>query len=271
MRHINPMIIPAILAGGVFFRLGLYAARNCAGRACDRLLAAGSLLLAAPALLFLLYYFHFRFLDGAQWFYVFRAAPCSELAAGGIFFGTGVLHARAPGPFFRSLRFKLYALLLLLAPHLKPLLFPLDNNILGERWSQDVCLQSTPATCGPCSGATLLRAFGVKAGERELAYESFSYRLGTEAWYLARALKRRGLDVRLLAGGAVPAELPYPSIAGVWLGGQGRMGHFITVLDKTSQGYIIGEPLQGRRILSPKTLFETYDFTGFFLVARRRR
>jgi len=269
MRHVNLLVIPVILVGAVFLRLGLHASRKYAGRACDKFLGAVSLLLSAPALLFLLYYFHLRFLDGAQWFYAFRAVPLSELAAGGIFFGAGVLHARAPQPFFRSLRFKLYILLLVVAPHLKPLLFPLDRNMVWERWSQDVCLQSTPATCGPCSGATILRALGRKAGERELAYESFSYRLGTEIWYLARALNRRGLKTRFLVQNPLPGELPYPSIAGVRLGGPKGAGHFISVLGLTPQGYIIGEPLQGRRILPYKTLTQTYDFTGFFLVIER--
>ena len=40
----------------------------------------------------------------------------------------------------------------------------------------------------------------------------------------------------------------------------------ITVLDRTGDSYVIGDPLEGRIIRSRSELRDTYEFTGFFML-----
>jgi ABC-type bacteriocin/lantibiotic exporter with double-glycine peptidase domain len=158
--------------------------------------------------------------------------------------------------------------LLLLVPYIKPLLAPLPVT-LQDRWSEGVCLQSTPSTCGPASAGTILRYFGISASESELARECFSYGAGTENWYITRALRKRGLKAHYVIRAAQPAEIPYPCIAGTRLGGSGGPGHFVAILEREKARYIIGDPLVGRLSLTPEELHAQYFLTGFFLVITR--
>lgn len=130
-------------------------------------------------------------------------------------------------------------------------------------------MQSSPSTCGPCSAATLLRVFRIHTTERALARECFSYRGGTENWYVARALKRRGLETRYLVTSPQPAAFAFPAMAGVRLGGARGGGHFISILGRQGARYIVGDPLVGRLVLTPSQLRPRYYFTGFFLIASR--
>ncbi|MDE0835400.1 MAG: hypothetical protein OSA84_03505 [Akkermansiaceae bacterium] len=41
-----------------------------------------------------------------------------------------------------------------------------------------------------------MKSLGIDAKESELAAEAHSYTGGTEAWYLARCARSRGMDVR---------------------------------------------------------------------------
>lgn len=59
----------------------------------------------------------------------------------------------------------------------------------------------------------------------------------------------------------------WPSIAGVQLGGPGGIGHFITILGKNGNKYIVGDPTSRRGEMDLTRLRERYYFTGFFLVA----
>ena len=56
------------------------------------------------------------------------------------------------------------------------------------------------------------------------------------------------------------------AFAGVSLGGEEGVGHFITVLDHTGEGYVIADPLRGRLVLSPDEARRRYHFTGFFML-----
>lgn len=123
-------------------------------------------------------------------------------------------------------------------------------------------MQSTPSTCGPASAATLLRAFGQRASERELAEEALTYQGGTENWYLARALRHRGLNVNVRI--VTPGDsFPAPSIAGVVL--PGGAGHFVAILDQSPLTITIADPLKGKMIVEKRRADQYYRFTGFFL------
>jgi len=223
-------------------------------------------LLAIPCVLFVLYYVHV--LDNAAWFYNLRAVPQSELAASGVGLLAGCLCARLePQTTGEKLVILVAVGALLLVPYVKPILDPVDLERLADFCPGAVCMQSTPSTCGPASAATILQSFGIGASERQLARESFTYRGGTENWYLARALRRRGLDVEAHIQSPVGSP-PTPSIAGVLL--RGGAGHFIALMSETADEITIGDPLKGKVVIRKALLPEYYHFTGFFLVVRRQ-
>jgi hypothetical protein len=58
-------------------------------------------------------------------------------------------------------------------------------------------------------------------------------------------------------------------VAGVCLGGTDGPGHFVALLERTASGFIVGDPLTGREVLSLAQFRERYAPTGFFLVIRR--
>ncbi len=125
-------------------------------------------------------------------------------------------------------------------------------------------MQSTPATCGPASAATILNHFGQKVTERQLATESFTSFSGTENWYLARALRRQGMNTSFLLGN--PMDVPLPAIAGVRLKHLANSGHFIALIGRNADRLIFSDPMDG---FSTNTLAELdgqYEFTGFFML-----
>jgi len=228
-------------------------------------------MLAMPGVLFAVYYLGvFR---EPVWLYRFRSVSFTELAASGAGFFAGLLH----GKFSESARFRrfagrwLFAEILaigLLVPYLKPIMRPPRWNEFQDRWSDDVCLQTSESSCGPACVATLLRRFAKMATEEQVARASFTSRSGTENWYLARTLRKFGFDVRFLYEPDVNKPWPFPAIAGVQLPGSGKTGHFITVLDRIGDKYVIGDPLEGKTIQSQSALRRTYDFTGFFMIVK---
>jgi len=71
-----------------------------------------------------------------------------------------------------------------------------------------------------------------------------------------------------LVGQTNLAALPYPAIVGVRLGGPKGAGHFIAILGKDQDKYIVGDPLTGREDLDASQLQDRYFFTGFSMVAK---
>ncbi len=165
-----------------------------------RMLALVALgVLAIPTILFAVYYLHV--LPERVWFYNLRSWPGSEMSA--IFLGGagGALATLLP-------RFLLVIPLFLTisttaVPYLKMIFSPLDTGELHEKWDDDACLQSTASTCGPASTASILRFLGYPATEREIAMAAHSSSSGTEAWYLARYLRSRGLTAKFEFGSTI--------------------------------------------------------------------
>lgn len=267
--NFNPLLIPTLILALVLFWVGEWWARRCSNPVTKRCALLGGFALSIPGILFALYYLHV--FGEATWFYEFRAFPCSELTASGagLFAGTimGCL-ARCP----RLVRVigagSVISLLCLgiALPHLKPILSPVPTSEFSNHWTQGVCLQSTGSSCGPASTATILKVFGMEVTEAQLAKECFTYSGGTENWFLARALFKRGLKVRYRLEKRFPSDLHLPAIAGVNVG----CGHFIPILSETETTYITGDPLVGRREYPKKAIFEAYRFTGFFMEIRKK-
>jgi hypothetical protein len=102
--------------------------------------------------------------------------------------------------------------------------------------------------------------------ETQLAMEAHTSSTGTEAWYLARALRRHGFIARFRFTRPDPIDLPCPALAGTLL--NGGAPHFVAVLSRQGDDYLIGDPLTGPVHLRAGDR-SLYRFTGFFLEVQR--
>lgn len=218
-----------------------------------------SLVAAVPGASFAAYYLHV--IPEREWYYEFRSAVGVEFML--IFVG-------AAGGMVASLLPRVLKVIPLLGvavcmmlPLIKPFIGPLGQ--LKDEWNGGVCLQSTPSTCGAASTATVLSDLGGTTGEAELARAAHSYDGGTEAWYLARAARVRGYQVRFdFAEGFAP-DGRLPAVVGVRLAGA---GHFIAVLARDGEKFVVGDPLRGREVLTLEEMRRRYVFTGFHMRVR---
>jgi predicted double-glycine peptidase len=263
---INPATYPTFALAAIFFWIGLIVARK-ATPSIRHILLLLAAVLALPCAVCDLFYTHL--FDGWTLFYRFRAAPFSELSLAGIGLSAGMLYCwMEPDTLGEKLVVPVGLLIVLGLPFSKSALAPVDRSRLQQTCNGEVCLQSTMSTCGPSSAATILKLYGRAASEKELAEEAFTYRGGTESWYLARALRRRGFDADFIIQRSSSESIPAPSIAGVTLGG--GTGHFVAVLSSTPERVVIGDPLTGKFEISRSDLKSRYHFTGFFLVIHPR-
>lgn len=143
---------------------------------------------------------------------------------------------------------------------------PLGTIAKESIWVDDICLQSTHATCGPASLATILKKLGVEATEAEIAREAYTYAGGTEAWYLARSARKRGCTVQFQISKGLDPTIDTPAIAGVKLG---EIGHFIVMAGQESGKYTVEDPASGRVINSKEKLEKLYTFTGFYMIVSK--
>jgi len=262
----NYWLIPTLLLALLFFWTGILLQRRIGKRLTFWMCVSLGAVVSLPAFVFSAYYLHV--LDEPIWLYSFRALPGAELAAAGAGFLAGLFHGRfASEPRFLRIAgkwFFLGALVLgLLIPYAKPILRPPRWSQFQDRWSDSVCLQTSESSCGPACAATILLQLGKSATEKEIAQESLTCRTGTENWYLARALRRRGVKVRFLFSTGQP--WPFPAIAGVQLLNLNNSGHFIAILGREGDNYIIADPIVGRLVLPKPKLESNYAFTGFFM------
>jgi Peptidase C39 family len=223
---------------------------------------AAAFLPALPGASFAFYYTHL--LPEPAWYFQFRSLPGTELLIIPIGLAGGLVATYFP---------RLTVMLPLLAtvafsvvPFMKPFVAPLPMSVLSDIWDGDVCKQSTPSTCGAASTATLLKNFGLPVTEAEVATAAHSYMGGTEAWYLARYIRARGLQARFHNGKGFEADIPLPALVGVRLG---TVGHFIPMLVRSNGKFAIGDPLSGRELLTREELLERYQFTGFYMTVEK--
>ena len=259
----NPLFFPVVALALLFFVIGCRAGTRAGTQGIHWLLYAAAGACALPGMLFAVYYLHW--FDDAVWFYQFRSWPLSELAASGAGLLAGLVQAWMIRKGLR-LRPLVPGLLLagLFVPYMKSVVAPLDLAGLAAVCRDGVCLQTTASTCGPASVASILRVFDIEETEKTLAKEAFTSSGGTENWYLARALRRRGFSAHYVVVDRPVARLPFPSVAGVLL--PGGAGHFISVLAETDTAYVVGDPMYGRVNVPKSRPGDSYKFTGFFMV-----
>jgi len=213
---------------------------------------------AMPATSFAVYYAHI--FSEPSWYYQFRSIVGTELLV--VFLGVagGMVATFLPRMLLCVPLFGVAAFSII--PIIKPLIGPIPSGTFADKWDGEVCLQSTPSTCGAASMATILKRLGVDTTEAKLAAEAHSYAGGTEAWYLARAARSRGFEVNFEFRSGFTPEVGLPAIVGVRMGG---FGHFIAILGKEEGKFVVGDPLRGRELLTREELENQYDFTAFHM------
>jgi hypothetical protein len=215
--------------------------------------------LSVPAWLCSIYYLHV--LPERVWFYEFRSWNGSEFCV--VFLGAmfGVLATwLAP-----RWHYYLWCTLICIGcmPYLKPFIAPLNPAELTERWRGEAQLQSTLSTCGPASVCNIFHFLGVSSQEAEIAQAAHTYGGGTEAWYLARYVRSRGLNAKFRFGRGFHPEYGLPAMIGV------TPGHFIAVLEVTAGEIHYVDPLQGARTEPLAKFLDSTSPTGFHLVISR--
>ncbi|MEO0446925.1 MAG: cysteine peptidase family C39 domain-containing protein, partial [Verrucomicrobiota bacterium] len=201
-------VVSAILAFAVFFIV--YRVAKDAPAKTRIILALCATAAAIPGASFAVYYAHiFR---EPSWYYQFRSITGTELL---------IIILGIAGGFVATLLPRVLLVLPLLgvaafsvAPIIKPFIGPISAGSLQDKWDGEVCLQSTPSTCGAASTATLLNQLGVDVTESDLAAEAHSYVGGTEAWYLARAARSRGFEVDFVFTAGFTPEEGLPAVVG---------------------------------------------------------
>jgi hypothetical protein len=258
----NFLGLAAVICGVIAFAAAFTLLRS--RRVALRWLFLGGFsVLAIPSLWFCAYYLHV--FPEYEWFYLLRSWPGSEFLV--VFLGGagGALAALLPRVL---LVLPLSALVFVgLVPYMKPLAGPMPAGAFSDRSQGDICLQSTPSTCGPASVTTILRKLGVSATEEETARAAFTYQGGTEAWYLARYIRSRGLAPQFAFRRTFSPSVGLPSVVGVRVGG---LGHFIAVLHLRDGVVTFADPMRGEEHLPLAEFLRRYEFTGFHLVVQRR-
>jgi hypothetical protein len=219
----------------------------------------GFALLATPSVLFAIYYLHV--LPERAWFYTLRSWSGTEFLV--VFLGCAAAAAASLLPRL-LLVVPLFAMVALaVVPYVKPLIGPLSDSEFYEHQRGDICLQSTPSTCGPASVTTILWRLGAQTSERATARAAFSYAGGTEAWYLARYVRSKGFTPRFDFRRTFSPSVGLPAVVGVRLG---SVGHFIAVLDISGDQVTFADPLSGQERIPLSQFQRRYQFTGFHMV-----
>jgi hypothetical protein len=265
----NYLIFPTFIMAVIIFRLGMLAGSHKQSWMLQFLLYCTGIFAAFPGTIFAAYYF--KVFGEPVWLYKFRSFPYTELTASGTGFLAGLLHEE----FSSNVKFRRIAgrwffpglmVMGLSIPYAKPLVRRPNWNQFQDKWSDGVCLQSSEFSCGPACAATLLYSFGKPGNEEQIARSSYTSRSGTENWYLARTLRKCGLKVQFIYNSNTNEPWPFPAIAGVRVPSASNSGHFITLLDRVGDKYVIGDPLEGRTLQSKSELANSYEITGFFMV-----
>lgn len=222
------------------------------------LFALSSVILAIPGASFAIYYAHL--VSEPAWYYEFRSWRGTEALL--IFMGIAGGFTAAFLPRLSKALPLVVVGAFVIVPFLKPLVGSIPEGALRDRWDGDVCMQSTPSTCGAASMASILYHHGMIVPESALAHEAHSYIGGTEIWYLARAAHKRGFKTRTYLTSDFDPEIPLPAIVGVRYS---YTGHFIAILSRHNNKFHVGDPLRGSEMLSFEELSNRYTFTGFHM------
>jgi hypothetical protein len=254
MTSCLPIAIATAIISFIIFRL-LYLRHSTVWSRAT--LGIAALAMAIPALLFSSNYI--LYLPYESWFIYSHSLPAIEASSGLVGALLGVVFASArlrPSPLNTPVLIltTAAAILLLITPFNRQLFHRLDCSQLEDKWADGVCLQTSSYTCVPASCATLVKMLGGSVTERELAIEAGTSELGTETWYMMRALRRHGYEMEIRWAKSL-ADIPAPAILGVEYG---DIGHAVVMMSKDKTGPEIGNPKALRRHYSWKAFERVY-------------
>lgn len=240
-EYFLPAIFAAVISFVIFRKA--YIRASIAGRI---VLLITAFALATPAILISSNYV--LLLPYASWFVELRSIPGTEASSGLIGALLGVMFASAslrPYKFNGSILIvcSVVSVMLLSLPFLSHLYNALDYSTLNDQWAKDICLQTSGYTCVPACFATMIRMQGGNITEKQLAQAMGSSMDGTEVWYLKRGLRKFGYEPKIHHCRSVE-KAPVPCILSVVATG---IPHVVVLLNKDSNGVVIGEPLRGKR------------------------
>jgi hypothetical protein len=155
-------------------------------------------------------------------------------------------------------------------PFVMPLLVRNDLADLKTKNNVDnICVQSTPYTCGPAAAVTALRQLGVTAQEGELAILSHtSPIIGTMPWSLYKAIQNRyaadGVDCRFRHFDSISqlreADVTLAVVKDAFL-----LDHCVAILEVGDNTVTIGDPILGKIRMSYKDFQSVWRFYGIAL------
>lgn len=248
----NYHLFLSLVIGLCCFSIGFQLRKRIENKTMSAILSALFLLLALPGLLMVGYCFHV--VKAGIWFIEFRTINHIEVINSFLGLSFGFLVSGKNSKWLGVV----ILIVLLAIPYIKPIIRPLTID-KEKGWSGEVCLQSTGATCGPASLATIFNVFGIHKHESEIAKASYSSNSGTEIWYLLRYAKSNGLNYTCSIKQDI-MEVQPPAIMGVYLG---DIGHFITVLGIQHDSVIVGDPIDGRNGYPKAKFDQVYRMDGF--------
>jgi predicted double-glycine peptidase len=135
--------------------------------------------------------------------------------------------------------------------------------------SDDICVQSTPYTCGPAAAVTALRKIGFNAHEGELAILSHtSPFVGTMPWSLYKAIQDRyaasGVDCRFRHFESVK-QLREADATLVVVRDAFLLDHCVAILEVGDNTITIGDPTLGKIQMSHKNFEAVWRYYGITL------
>jgi hypothetical protein len=256
----NYNLIPALIFGFVLYKLGQWLSGKVTARRYRWMLGVVFFLLCLPALSFVLFYSHI--FGEPLWYLQFRSIDFIEVlsAMWGLFFG--FVLANKPEKNVINYRWRIVCFLLIFTPFAKSYLLPPEiiRGPMTDNWENGVCLQTTPTTCGPAALATIFKSYDINITESEIAHGSYSMLTGTEIWYMIRFARHHGMQVSINYEPAIN-QVVAPAILGTV--SVKKAGHFITLLRREGEKFIIGDPMIGRRELTEIEFNKAYGFNGF--------
>ncbi len=135
--------------------------------------------------------------------------------------------------------------------------------------SDGVCLQNTDYICGPAAAVTALRRLGFNADEGEIALGcNTSAAMGTPPDILCGTLQKHYGPEGLVCQYRLFQSLRELKQAGLTLALVKfalLLDHYVTVLDVTDQTITVGDPLNGKQMLSHDEFAKRWRFVGLTL------
>jgi len=254
MNFINKNIFIALTVGIFLCFIGVFLTKRIKNDKINIFLISLISIISLPAISFTIYYFHF--FEPPIWYIEFRAIPNIELLSCLIGFSIGYITNRYLIGFFNSMKFSVpFAIFIIAIPFLKPIVSPITDD-LPDDWIDKVCLQSCGSTCGPSSLATIFKYYGISKTEKDIAENCHSCASSTEIWYLIRYARVNNLLIKCVSVDSID-NAKIPSILGTTL--RKTAGHFITLLGKENEYFIIGDPLKGRLKYTKSEFYQIYE------------